>query len=335
MRLVKYIASVLIVFVVHTAFSQEYTSKAHAMYKIGNYDSARVYIDQAIESPEKSNSQTWQLRGLIYRKLETPQTLQYRDVAIESFIVAREVDTAGIYKDKINEYLLNTIVRYYNDAVTLLNEGRYAESERSYVVYKEKYIQLLDPARDFRNEDISYYNALGSGYSKQLVRLSGKEYDIVFTLAVNSLSKVLEADSMNYTANLNIGVLYYNRGADLILNQDPENTDLELLLENIATAEKLFLKALPLMQKAYALNPTNIDVLEGLSGIYYGLNDMENHQKYQTMLDTIMLPKYLEAYQNNPTDKEIVRQLVRIYSSTLKDNEQYLKFKTILDQLGG
>ncbi|MBI3136729.1 MAG: hypothetical protein HYZ14_18795 [Bacteroidetes bacterium] len=335
MRLIKNILFSVLLSVAGQVYAQEYTAKAHAQFQAKDYDSARVLIDYAIQTNEKYNSQTWQLRGLIYRKLESPENISYREVAIESFIQARQTDTTQIYKEKINEYLYNTIIRYYNDAVTYLNEFKYTDSEKSYLMFKARYLELIDATKNFANEDIEYYNALGGGYTKQLGQLSGKDYDIVFALAISALGKVLDADSMNYLANLNAAVMYYNRGADLIVNQDPENTSIEVLMENIATAESLFLKALPLMQKAYAINPTNIEVLEGLSGIYYSLNDIENHLVYQTQLDKINLPKFLEIYQNNPNDRENLRQLVRIYSSTLKDDAQYLKFKTILDQLGG
>ncbi|MBL7898395.1 MAG: hypothetical protein JNJ99_07655 [Crocinitomicaceae bacterium] len=314
---------------------QDLTPKAHALYQAKDYDSAKVVIDMAIQTSEKYNSQTWQLRGLIYRKLETPESTVNREIAIESFVQARKTDTTGIYKEKINEYLYNTIIRYYNDAVNQLNESKLSESEKSYVLYKSKYIELLDPNKNFSNEDLEYYNALGGSYSRSLIQLSGKDYEIALTLAVNCYGKVLAIDSMNYTANLNIAVMYYNKGADLILNQDPINTPIEQLLENIATAEALFLKALPLMKKAYALNPDNVETIEGLSGIYFGLNDQENYIIFQTKLDKINLPKYLEIYNQNPTDRKNIEELVRIYSSTLKDETQYQKFKAILDQLGG
>lgn len=89
------------------------------------------------------------------------------------------------------------------------------------------------------------------------------------------------------------------------------------------------------MKKAYALNPDNLETIEGLSGIYFGLNDQDNYIIFQTKLDKINLPKYLEIYNQNPTDRKNIEELVRIYSSTLKDETQYQKFKAILDQLGG
>jgi len=334
MKVIKHILFVVLIASCNAGLTQDLTSKAHAMFQAKNYDSAQVWIDSAIVTKEKYNSQTWQLRGLIYRKLETPQTPQYREVAIASFVEARKTDTTGIYKEKINEYLTNTIIRYYNDAVTLLGEGKYTESERAYVTYKEKYRALLVINENFDARDIEYFNALGGGYTKQLSQLTGKDYDIVFSLAINSLRKVLEIDSMNYLANLNTAVLYYNKGADLIVNQAPD-TPIEVFIENLATSEQLFLQALPMMKKAFAINPESVEVIEGMAGIYFGLNDDENWMIYQTMLDKINLPILLENHSKDPTNKETLKQLVRIYSSTVKDEAQYLLYKSKLDQLGG
>ena len=334
MKVIKHILFVVLIASCNAGLTQDLTAKAHAMFQAKDYDSAKVWIDSAIVTKEKFNSQTWQLRGLIYRKLETPQSPQYREVAIESFIEAREADTTGVYKEKINEYLTNTIIRYYNDAVNLLGEGKYSESERAYLTYKEKYRTLVVFDENFDSRDVEFFNALGGGYTNQLSQITGKDYDIVFSLAINSLRKVLEIDSMNYLANLNMAVLYYNKGADLILNQAPD-TPIEVFIENLATSEQLFLQALPMMKKAYEMNPESVEVIEGMAGIYFGLNDDTNWMIYQTMLDKINLPLFIENHANDPTNKETLKQLVRIYSSTFKDESQYLLYKSKLDQLGG
>lgn len=334
-RTIKHIVLILMIFVAGKAYSQELTSRAHAYYTAKNYDSARVWIDSAVISLESQNSQTWQLRGLIYRKLETPANLSFREVSINSFLEAKKVDTTNIYADKIEEYLVNTIIRYYNDAVTFLNENKFSESEKSYVQYKEKYLSLVNNKEDFKSRDIEFYNALGASYTRQLSHLSGKEYDIAFTLAINALAKVLDVDSSNYLANLNTAVLYYNKGADLIVNQDPLNTPIEVFLENLAISEQLFFKALPKMLKAHAINPESVEVIEGLAGIYFGLHDDTNWTIYQTKLDKINLPLFLAAIDKNPSDRDTLKQLVRIYSTTLKDDAQYAKYRAMLDKLGG
>src|SRR5687768_5497182 len=131
MKAIRYILTLALFAAVNSVFGQDLTARAHALYQAKDYDSAKVWIDSAVVSKEKTNSQTWQLHGLIYRKLETPANPGYREVAINSFLEARRLDSANIYKTQITDYLSNTIIRYYNDAVNQLNEGRFAESERS------------------------------------------------------------------------------------------------------------------------------------------------------------------------------------------------------------
>ncbi|MCG8576221.1 MAG: hypothetical protein MI810_15125 [Flavobacteriales bacterium] len=54
--------------------AQQLTAKAYDCYKQKDYACAQNWIDSAIVSNERSNSQTWQLRGVVYRNLETPQS---------------------------------------------------------------------------------------------------------------------------------------------------------------------------------------------------------------------------------------------------------------------
>jgi hypothetical protein len=58
----------------------------------------------------------------------------------------------------------------------------------------------------------------------------------------------------------------------------------------------LFLKALPYMKKAYALNWKKRESLIGLSSIYLGLNDVEKSEFYKQEL------KKLEQQNNEKSD---------------------------------
>ena len=60
--------------------------------------------------------------------------------------------------------------------------------------------------------------------------------------------------------------------------------DFETLFEIQAQVMDLFGAALPYMLKAYKLNPLRKETLVGLSGIYFGLNNIEESEKYQAEL---------------------------------------------------
>ena len=319
-----------------SAFAQPLTGKAYECYQASDWACAKTWIDSAIVSEERNNSQTWQLRGVIYRKLETPQTLDFRNIAIESLVQARNLDVDNKYKDKIDELLFNTIIRYYNDAVTYLEGSSLKESEKTYHVYKEKYSKYLNPGNDFKQSDIDYYNALGSRYMGEIELLEASpKKDELIDKAIGLFTYVIELDSTNWQANFNTGIIYYNRGADLAMHADPT-----LFIENIEELDKLltrsvelFKQALPYLHRAYRLDSSNVGVMEGITGCYYGLNDNDNYPKYQKILDEHQIDSLMERQAKNPNDLDILRDILRIYSQTIINEEQYLKYKAIYDKL--
>jgi tetratricopeptide (TPR) repeat protein len=221
MKGLRNIAIICLSLVSLTGYGQQYTAKAYEFYQAKQFDSARVWLDSAVVSPERFNSQTWQLRGLVYRKLESDVNMNYRDISIESFVQARNVDSTGTYKEKIDGYLYNTIIRYYNDAVVNMNEGKLDDSEASYVAYKDKYKKYVDTGFDFKKNDIEYYNALGGNYLKLVQQLEGEEKAKQVAKGVHYFEIVLEHDPNQFMPNFNVGIMYYNQGADLIMNMDP------------------------------------------------------------------------------------------------------------------
>lgn len=332
MKISKHISILVLMFIAHVGFAQQHTTKAYGHYQAQAFDSAKFWIDSAVVSGEKSNSQTWQLRGLIYRKLESAENKGYREIAIESFLEARTVDTEGKHKEKIDGYLYNTVIRYYNDAVTHLGANNLEGSEKSYINYKEKFLAHVDANKDFTANDIEFYNALGSEYLKLISTLSGEDKTEKTLKGVAFFEKVLKLDPNQFQPNFNVGIMYYNSGADLIMNMDPL-TPIEEIPVIEEKAQNSFRKALPFLLEAHKMQVDRTDVIEAITGCYYGLQDDENYTKFQKILDEKNLPTLLEKHTANPKDRVVVRELVRIYSTTFKDDEKYKKYAEILDNL--
>jgi len=333
MRVIKNILVLLVVFMAYSSYGQKYTTKAYSLYQEKNYTEAQIWADSAIVSNERFNSQLWQLRGLIYRKLEqTDNKREYREIAIESFVQARTLDEEGKHKDKIDGYLKNTIIRYYNGAVTSLEEKDLEGAEVSYKQYKEKQIKYVDSTADFKESDIQFYTALGSEYLKLVSTLQGEEKTKQTAKGVHFFEKVLQLNSNLFGPNLNVGVMYYNNGADLLMNMDPL-TPLEEIPIIEEKAQGYFKKALPFLLEAHRLDKARTDVVEALTGCYYGLQDDANYDKYQKILDEKNLPTLLEKHAADPKNIEVVSELVRIYSTTFEDDEKYKKYAEILNKL--
>lgn len=333
MKTIVNILFLLSVLLAGNAFGQVYTSKANNCYKAKDYNCAKVQIDSAITSNERFNSQTWQLRGLIYLKLETDETSDFRDISIESFVQARNLDSAGVYSQQINKFLTNAIIRYYNDAVISLEGGLLDISETSYTLYKGKYRKYVDAEFDFNSIDIEYYNALGSEYLKLVPTLQGEEKDKKVAKGVHFFELILQQDTNLFQPNFNVGIMYYNQGADLIMNMDPLTP-----IENIPVIEEQaqdgFKRALPYLLSAHRIESERSDVVEAIAGCYYGLQDNDNYLQYQKLLDTKNLPILLKKIENYPSDKETLEELTRIYYTTIKDEEKYHKYYEMLENLG-
>jgi tetratricopeptide (TPR) repeat protein len=98
--------------------------------------------------------------------------------------------------------------------------------------------------------------------------------------ARQNYTKVLELDPNNYRANYNLGIFYYN-SAVAIINDMPVDEDLDKMMKVQDECVEIFKKAEPYMLKAESLDPRKIETLEGLSGIYFALNEPEKSNAYK------------------------------------------------------
>ena len=98
--------------------------------------------------------------------------------------------------------------------------------------------------------------------------------------------EVLELDENNISANYNLGILYYNKGADIVNNMD-YSLDLAELNRIQEELYIIFKKSLPYMKRAYDLNPKKEETLIGLQGIYLSMNDKEKSEAYKQELEKL------------------------------------------------
>jgi tetratricopeptide (TPR) repeat protein len=168
-------------------------------------------------------------------------------------------DTLGALlslKEGLNEYpengpLLVEIINIFLDA----NKVDDAKA------YLNKAI-ALDP------KNASYYFALGTLYDKQ------QDPD---NATVNYL-KAIEFKDDYFDAYYNLGALYYNKGVKQVdvANAVPSNQPDKYEAEK-EKADVEFRKAIPYMEKAHEINPTDKYTLESLKTLYYRLKMLDKH----------------------------------------------------------
>ena len=127
------------------------------------------------------------------------------------FLVRRLILTvsSGI-KLSINSFALT----YINDVAALMDTINFNKAIYFYKKYKETY-RLARPNFNFNEQEIQFNNSLAGIYEEKFdnnpIRFS--EY-IDKSIALYGQS--LKMDSLNYSANYNLGIIYHNHGVSVI-----------------------------------------------------------------------------------------------------------------------
>jgi len=236
-------------------------------------------------------TKTWYFRGYIYKDLfkdskeskNRKEAFDLREEAIESYMKAVELEPQGeLVEDCFNslKYLSSTL---YNDAAYSLDSNNFETAQQLFDRYKE-IIAMTNPEMDLSKRTIEFNLYMASKYSYLFDNPRSRDVkEEIGQKVVETYQKVLDIDSNNISANYNMAIHYYNQGVNIIENMDYEQ-DFETLFMIQAQVMELFDAALPYMKKAYKLNPYREETLVGLSGIYYGLNDIETSEMYQEEL---------------------------------------------------
>jgi len=265
--------------------------KAQDLCNQKRFEEAIRMIDKVIRDPQtKDDPHSWHIRSYAYLqfyKSKGPNNvahIQYVDTALSSAIQSNNLDNANEYRDNNKNFIKNASVIYYKLCSVYLQDSlNYDKSLNYYEKYKKATV-LIDPGFNFKEKDIEYYTAAGSIFCEKYFQnnFNPRYGDIAKTC----LLKVLELDPKNIKANFNLGVLYYNQGATLMrqMEYDVDLSQLDIIQEN---ARKLFKQSLPFMTRVYELDPQDKRVLEGLQGIYYGLNDFDMSNEFKLKLEQV------------------------------------------------
>ena len=98
----------------------------------------------------------------------------------------------------------------------------------------------------------------------------------------NDLINAAESNPDDFKANYNLVVYYFNKGVTIIENMD-YNQSHDALYAQQEKVTELFKKALPYALKAHKMENDEATILRVLSGIYFGLGDIEKSKVYDAM----------------------------------------------------
>ena len=215
---------------------------------------------------------------------------------------------AILYLDKAMQYAYNDPLLYVllsddyiasknkmqADNVVLLATERYPSNKdieqlrvRYYSQTNNTTLLILSLHQAIRTEpkNLDYHLLLSQVYEKLAISDTLNKRSHLHN-AENTYIEILKIDQNNITSNYSLGIIYYNQAVDIINSQN-YNIDFTTLAQIQEECIVLFKKALPFALKAYELDPKNKNVLEMLSGIHFGLNDLDKSNQYKTELEAL------------------------------------------------
>lgn len=285
------IISILYILILYIPAKCQYDviKRAYEGYQNGHLKEAKTYVDSAMtfQSLTKDPS-TWYLRGFIYKDLFKGEKNNnfYREEAISAFTYLLEMENIEKYQKDAIQNIKFLSTSYYNDAVTSLDRGDLEDAIKHYNKFGFTYLIGEDTTIDLLERDIDFYLAIGS----KLTALNNRDTtdsDHYFEQAITQFNKVLELDDLNLKANYNLGVLYYNKAVSMIADLDYNDIDIFAISELEDRSIQLFDIALPYLQRANQINPYDINILEGLSGIYFSLRDFEKSNQFKAKVEEL------------------------------------------------
>ena len=249
-----------------------------------NIELARLCVDSLVlDSVTKDDFISWTLRSFIYfdiykRTEKNKLNSDLRDTIISSILKSNKLNPDETYLGNNKKLLQNIGAGYFNLAKKMLEDS--VNEEKSLIAFnrfKEIY-KILEPDINFKQKDIEYNLTIGSIFSEIFVKDNNN------TKAQNTakvaLLKVIELDPDNESANINLGLMYYNQAVNLSkeLDYGADFTQIDFIQENMI---KLAKQSEQFIFKVYSKNNKNVRSVEALFYLYRMLLDEPKSDEFK------------------------------------------------------
>jgi ribosomal protein S24E len=268
---------------------------------------ARQAIDSVIVHPETRNDFiSWTTRAYIYYdlykksdkyKLHSP----LRDTIVSSLVISNKLKPDSDYINNNNKLLVNMAIGCYNIAKGLLQDSlNYPKSLIAYIKYKEIY-SIVYPKFDFLLKDLEYYLAVGSFFSD--IYIKDNNNSVAGETAKGVLIKVLELQPDNPSANINMGLMYYNQSVNLSKTMDygMDFRQIDIVQEDMV---KLAKQGEQFIVKVYNNDNSNLKAIEALYYIYRMLNETSKSDEFKKKGEILGVNFEQSSESNKKEDKK-------------------------------
>ncbi len=257
-------------------------------------DEAILLSDSAcLHSPESTHHYAWYARAFVYKeKFKRTDSLNiyspWRETALLSLRKSMELDTKGENATQVPillEYLSNTYHAQLSECLDFFTPLRETDCGMLWNKFEETQQMLGNEERLIQHRK-DYYFTFADRHMV-LYEQNPALYAFELEKAFECYTEILKMDPLDYKANYNTAIYYYNQGVTIIGSFN-ESTTLEELIALQESSIGLFRKSLPFMLKAQELRPDRQETLKGLYIIYRALSEEDKSFFYKSELEKLI-----------------------------------------------
>ncbi len=219
---------------------------------------AHYYLGTSYYELKALDSAKWYLSYVKARNYDQP--LLFADLSYIYFNLNQDSLALSTIADGVNRY-----PAFFDLQVAQLNILAGLSMYDTLESFVEKFLNT-------NSDNIEALLLAGTTYQKKRV---GEQQGRYFLKAEKVYKHVLEVEPLNFDANYNLGVLYYNEAVDIV-NKNDIDTNIDELTKVLEVSTKLFEQALPLLRSINSPDNDNLKLLQALQAIYYNLNMKED-----------------------------------------------------------
>lgn len=274
------------------ALSNAFVNSGVSFYQKRDFEKAYTYFNKAIILSTLS----YKVDGELYyiASLAALKTQRYKE-AISYCELLQQLDY-GQNEGVKAEIILNHAIAYRESGdaekmLSILQDGIEKYPTANYPLVIEMFNYYVN-----KGENQKAYEYINLAIEKN--NQNAQFYVIRATLceglnlkdnAIADYKKAIELDANNFDAIYSLGAIYYNMGVDTL--QYAENnvpvTKTQEYEKYKSIANKCFAEALPFLEKAQALKPSELAVLTTLKTIYYRLSDIEKYNAISAKINAL------------------------------------------------
>lgn len=267
----KYALTAILLFTAAGAIAQQFplSTEAARLCQQKQLDAALQSSMQALaDDVESADAYAWYVNGFVWKELYKTKEYglrnsAYREEAVRAFEKSMKKNNAAQHLSMTRLALKYLASTYYNDALQAtrsISDAGESEAESLFSNF-EKWMQLADPGIAMTAYRKEFTKSIGQRYFALWQVDTDNEKNRV--MAAAQYEKMLQIDSLDVDAFYNLSVIYYNQAVFMYRKINHETDMFDMMTIQESASKLIREKALPLMDKAYALAPEKGEIVHG------------------------------------------------------------------------